>query len=165
MVNTGIREGERARLKIEDIDLKNKRLLIRSSKAKDYRVIPMNEEVERVLKLMKENYIPPYSSSVKWLHRKEHQKEYVFCNEDGSPVMKIKRAFRNACRKAELKNVSPHTLRHTFASHLIMSGVDIRTVQRLLGHKSISTTMVYSHLTEDHLARSVEKLPWVNNKI
>ncbi|HEX3035163.1 MAG TPA: tyrosine-type recombinase/integrase [Thermodesulfobacteriota bacterium] len=151
MLNTGIRDGERRRLKFEDIDFKNKRILIRSSKAKDYRAIPMNEEVEKILKWLQENYIPSNSISTKSCLRKEHQKEYVFCNEDGSPVQHIKRAFRNACRKAGLRGASPHTLRHTFASHLVMSGVDLRTVQRLLGHKSISTTIIYSHLTEDHL--------------
>ncbi|MGB7291014.1 MAG: tyrosine-type recombinase/integrase [Thermodesulfobacteriota bacterium] len=158
MLNTGIRDGERARLKFDDIDFKNKRVVIRSSKAKEYRAIPMNEKVGETLKWLEKNYIPPYSD--KEIPRKEHQKEYVFCNEDGSPVLKIKRAFSNACRKAGLKGVSPHTLRHTFASHLVMSGVDLRTVQRLLGHRNINTTMVYSHLTEDHLARSVEKLTW-----
>lgn len=161
MLNTGIRAGERARLKFEDVDFKNKRILIRSSKAKDYRAVPMNEEVEKTLKWLKENYTPPYSTSPKSYPREEYQKEYVFCNVDGSPIMNIKKAFSNAVKKAGLRNVSPHTLRHTFASHLVMSGVDLRTVQRLLGHKSITITMVYSHLTEDHLARSVEKLSWV----
>ncbi|NIQ14325.1 MAG: tyrosine-type recombinase/integrase, partial [Candidatus Dadabacteria bacterium] len=52
-------------------------------------------------------------------------------------------------KKAGLTRVTPHTLRHTFASHLVMNGVDLTTVQKLLGHTNISTTMIYSHLTED----------------
>jgi site-specific recombinase XerD len=162
MINTGIRDGERRRLRFEDIDFKNKRILIRSSKAKDYRPISMNEEAEKTLKCLQDYYIPPYSNRP--FSRQEHQKEYVFCNEDGSSVQHIKKALKNACTKAGLKGVTPHTMRHTFASHLIMSGVDMRSVQRLLGHKSIGTTMVYSHLTEDHLARSVEKLPWLDKE-
>jgi site-specific recombinase XerD len=75
-------------------------------------------------------------------------------------VLRIKRAFNNACKKAGLENVTPHTLRHTFASHLVMAGIDLSTVQRLLGHRDIATTMIYAHLTEDHLARGVEKLKW-----
>ncbi|MGE5445558.1 MAG: tyrosine-type recombinase/integrase, partial [Ignavibacteriales bacterium] len=113
MLNTGIREGERRRLKFEDIDFKNKRILIRSSKTKEYKVIPMNDEVQRILKWLWENYIPPYSTFHKSYPRQDHQREYVFCNEDGSPVQHIKRAFKNACKKAGLRNVSPHTLRHT----------------------------------------------------
>lgn len=161
MLNTGIREGERRRLKFEDIDFANKRVIIRSSKTKDFRTIPMNKEVEKVLRWLKENYIPPHTN-VSYT-RKEHQKEYVICNEEGMTVDSIKTTLINACRKAGLNGVSPHTLRHTFASHLIMSGVDLRTVQRLMGHKSITTTMMYAHLTEDHLARGVEKLNWVEN--
>jgi len=158
MLNTGIRESERARLKFKDLDFDKKRLLVHSPKTKNYRAIPMNEQVEETLLWLKENYIS--LNSYKTLERKPHQKEYVFCNEDGSPVLKIKKALANACKKAGLQGVTPHTLRHTFASHLVMSGVDLNTVQRLLGHTSISTTMVYSHLTEDHLARGVEKLGW-----
>ncbi len=159
MLNTGVRESERTRVRFQDIDFTNKRVLIRSSKAKGYRAIPMNAEVEKTLQWLQENYISPYSH--KTSKRKDTQKEYVFCNEDGSPVLKIKKAFKNACEKAGLKNVTPHALRHTFASHLVMSGVDLNTVQRLLGHTNISTTMIYSHLTEDHLARSVERLKWL----
>lgn len=158
MLNTGIRESERARLRFKELDFDKKRLLVHSPKTKNYRAIPMNEQVEETLSWLKENYIS--LNSYKTLERKPHQKEYVFCNEDGSPVLKIKKALANACKKAGLKGVTPHTLRHTFASHLVMSGVDLSTVQRLLGHTSISTTMVYSHLTEDHLARGVDRLIW-----
>jgi len=162
MLNTGVREGERRNLKFEDIDFDNKTITIIKSKAKTFRVIPMNEEVEEVLQFLKVNYVTPYLTSHESYLRKEHQKEFVFCNEDGGSVQSIKRAFSNACKNAGLKGVSPHTLRHTFASHLVMSGVDLRTVQGLLGHKNIATTMVYSHLSEEHLARSVEKLSWQN---
>lgn len=157
MLNTGIRESERARLRFKDLDFDSKKILIRSSKAKMYRAIPMNEKVEEVLKWLETNYV---SSTNRVMKRDKSQMEYVFCNEDGTPVLKIKRAFANACKKAGLESVTPHTLRHTFASHLVMSGVDLNTVQRLLGHTNINTTMVYSHLTEDHLARSVERLDW-----
>ena len=158
MLNTGIREGERARLKFEDVDFKRKTILIHSSKGGGHRPIPMNENVSNMLQWLKDNYVAKTNKVTK---RTEAQMEYVFCDNDGSPVLSIRNALSNACRKAGLKGVSAHTLRHTFASHLVMSGVDLRTVQRLLGHTNISTTMIYSHLTEDHLARGVEKLRWV----
>ncbi|MEW6144156.1 MAG: tyrosine-type recombinase/integrase [Thermodesulfobacteriota bacterium] len=160
MLNTGIREGERTKLRFKDIDFNKNRILIHSPKTKSYRAIPMNKEVKETLLRLKDNFIS--LNSYVTSERKPHQKEYVFCNEDGSPVLKIKKALANACKKAGLKGVTPHTLRHTFASHLVMSGVDLNTVQRLLGHTSISTTLIYSHLTEDHLARGVERLNWDN---
>jgi site-specific recombinase XerD len=63
--------------------------------------------------------------------------------------------------KAGLEGVGVHTLRHTFASHLVMAGVDLATVQKLLGHSSITTTMIYAHLAPDHLRAAVEKLSFV----
>jgi len=158
MLNTGIREGERKRLKFEDIDFENSRVLIHASKTKDYRPIPLNSEALKMFRWLEKNYVAHFNQ--KCVARKKSQKDYIFCHEDGSPLESIKKAFDHACRKAGLKGVSPHTLRHTFASHLVMKGVDMRTVQRLLGHSSIITTEMYAHLTEDHLARGVDKLPW-----
>jgi len=158
MLNTGMREGERRQLKFEYIDFKNRRVLIHASKTKNYRAVPLNEEALKTFQWLEKNYISP--STHERAKREKTQKDYVFCHEDGSPVENIKKAFSNACRKAGLKRVTPHTLRHTFASHLIMNGVDIRTVQRLLGHSSINTTMIYAHLTEDHMARGVDRLGW-----
>ena len=61
--------------------------------------------------------------------------------------------------KAEIKDLTRiHTLRHTFASHLVMNGVDLPTVKNLMGHSDIQTTMIYAHLAPDHLADAVDKL-------
>src|SRR5262249_7071879 len=66
-------------------------------------------------------------------------------------------AFRRACRAAGITDFRWHDLRHTFASQLVMAGVDIRTVQELLGHKTLAMTMRYSHLAPAHKAAGVEK--------
>jgi len=66
--------------------------------------------------------------------------------------------FKRACKKAGIENACLHTLRHTFASHLVMSGVDIMTLSKLLGHSSITMTEKYAHLAQDHLRGAVEKL-------
>ena len=84
----------------------------------------------------------------------------VFTSRDKKKLTpKIRQTLIRNARKAGLDDVTKiHTLRHTFASHLVMSGVDLPTVQRLLGHSDIQTTMIYAHLAPDHLAGAVNKL-------
>ncbi|HKD43059.1 MAG TPA: tyrosine-type recombinase/integrase, partial [Myxococcaceae bacterium] len=74
---------------------------------------------------------------------------FVFCNEDGSYLKSdtCRKAIDNAAKAASLRAIGWHTLRHTFASHLVMSGVPLAAVQKLLGHASIKTTMRYAHLS------------------
>src|SRR5262249_54994479 len=68
------------------------------------------------------------------------------------------RWFTEACREAGIKDFTWHCLRHTFASRLVMAGIDIRTVQELLGHRNILMTMRYSHLSPEHNKKALEKL-------
>ena len=68
------------------------------------------------------------------------------------------RWFAQAVREAKVQNLTWHDLRHTFASRLVMAGVDIRTVQELMGHKSITMTMRYAHLSPRHRTEALEKL-------
>jgi site-specific recombinase XerD len=157
MRNTGMRIGETLNLKFSDINYDNKTIIVRSSKTNNYRVVPMNSELYNILKWLKLNYINPKSQRI--ILRQPQQRGYVFCNPDGSKLKGIRTSFSKACKKAGVK-ATPHSLRHTFASHLVMNGVDLVTVKELLGHSSISTTMIYSHLSEEHKARSLEKLPW-----
>jgi site-specific recombinase XerD len=84
--------------------------------------------------------------------------EYVFCKKDGSPYRSIRSAFRRACQRAKLSGVTPHTLRHTFASRLVMAGVDLRTVQELGGWQTIAMVERYSHLSPQHKLKAVERL-------
>ena len=78
--------------------------------------------------------------------------EYVF------PDRNIRARFPNALRDATIKNFRFHDLRHTFASHLVMNGVDLIAVKELLGHKSIKMTMKYAHLSQSHKNRAVDVL-------
>lgn len=84
--------------------------------------------------------------------------ELVFTGLGGRPLRWIYGAFRTACRAAGLVDVSPHVLRHTFASRLAMAGVDLRTIQELGGWRSLAMVERYSHLTPSHKAAAVERL-------
>ena len=76
----------------------------------------------------------------------------------GRPVKSIRKAFSNACRRAGVKNLRFHDLRHTFATRLVLKGTDLATVARLLGHSSIQMTMRYSHPTPESLKSAVNTL-------
>ena len=76
----------------------------------------------------------------------------------GKRYQDIKRSYATACRKAKIMDFHFHDLRLTFASHLVMSGVDITTVSRLLGHKSLKMTLRYSHLAPAHMLNAVDIL-------
>ena len=83
---------------------------------------------------------------------------YVFTGDDGKRFKYVNRSFKTACRKAGIKDFRFHDLRHTFASHLIMAGVDLTTVSRLLGHKTLTMTLRYSHLAPSHMVKAVDVL-------
>jgi len=84
----------------------------------------------------------------------------VLVNEDGQPwePRTLTYRFYDLCKAANLEPLSPHILRHTFASRLVMAGLDLRTVQELMGHKSILMTMRYAHLSPDHKRAAMETL-------
>jgi integrase len=100
-------------------------------------------------------------------HRKLHlelgtRSEYVFTYRGRRIRNGVRQSLRKAVRKADLEDVTLHTLRHTFASQLVMAGVSLREVQELMGHSSFETTLQYAHLSEDHVKRQVLRLPFAN---
>ncbi len=141
-LNTGMRKGEILDLKWVDVNLRTRVISILNSKNGEKREIPINEDLARTLLAVPKNPKSPY----------------VFCKEDGMPYREVKVGFRAALRRAKIKNFRFHDLRHTFASRLVMRGVDLKTVQELLGHKDIRMTLRYSHLSADHKRAAVEKL-------
>ena len=111
--------------------------------------------------------IPIGSSAVEWLksyvaNRRKIEKidiENLFVTPLGKPINRqmIHLFIKEYAAKCGLRDVSAHTLRHTFATHLIQNSADIRSVQQMLGHADISTTQIYTHITSTHLKRSYEK--------
>ena len=83
---------------------------------------------------------------------------YVFTDRDGNPYKSIKRSFSTATRKAGITDFRFHDCRHTFASHLVMAGVDLVSVKELLGHKSLRMTLRYAHLAAGHKRKAVNIL-------
>jgi len=144
-IHTGLRiQSEALTLRWEDIDFKHGLLTVRAAYAKsgESRAVNLNSTVRVVLARL----------------RKNSRSEYVFSKIDGSPYKSIRTAFETACRRAKLTNVSPHTLRHTFASKLAMVGVDLRTIQELGGWRELEMLQRYSHLSASHKAEAVEKI-------
>jgi integrase len=141
-LNTGMRRGEILSLKWSNVDLRNKTIVLRETKNNELRIIPINDPLYETLKSL-----PQY-----------FKRDYVFFNNKDGDRLKSIRSFEKAVARAGIEDFTFHDLRHTFASHLIMSGADIRTVQQLLGHKDIKMTMRYSHLSPSHLADAVHKV-------
>ena len=141
-LNTGMRLGEILGIKWRDIDIKRGIIHLYNTKNGEKREIPINEQVKTA-------FIRT---------RKHPQSEYVFCKSDGSQLRDIRTSFFTALRKSGIKDFRFHDLRHSFASHLVMSGIDLNTVRELLGHKSLRMTIRYSHLSPDHKKRAVDVL-------
>lgn len=149
-LNTGCRRGEILSLKWDHVDLKHGFIRIADSKNGESRDIPINTALADMFKGMVRRLDSPY----------------VFTNPDtGTRYQDLKRSFATACRKAAIMDFHFHDLRHTFASHLVMSGVDLTTVSRLLGHKSLAMTLRYAHLAPDHLKKAVEMLTWKEESV
>lgn len=153
-LNTGMRKSELENLQWQDIDLKRKRILIRPKedwkpKTND-REIPMSEELTDLLADLKKR------ASV------DSVEDYAFpAKSAGHSHNWLRTELIKVARKAGILDLTKiHTLRHTFASHLVMEGVDLPTVGKLMGHSDIETTMIYAHLAPDHLAKAVTKLPY-----
>jgi integrase len=143
-LNTGMRRGEILRLRWEDVDFKRGRIQVVSREdghTKNYesRTLPMNRVVKDALKR----------------HPRRLDSPYVFCNANGEPFRDVDSSFATALSRSGLPHFRFHDMRHTFASWLVMGGVDVRTVQELLGHKDIRMTMRYAHLAPDHMQRAV----------
>jgi integrase len=96
------------------------------------------------------------------LHMELHVRiDYVFTYR-GHRIKYMDATLKKVVKRAGLENVTLHTLRHTFASHLVMAGVSLMEVQQLMGHRSYETTLQYAHLSEDHVKKQVNRLPFAN---
>lgn len=149
-LNTGMRKSELENLEWHDVDFNRRKIKIR---VKDNwrpktteREIPINDGL---LELLKSHC------------KKTRGNGWVFHRKDGSKIEPnwLRKKLIQITKKCGMPNVTKiHSLRHTFASWLVMNGVDLATVKKLLGHSNIATTMIYAHLADEHVEKAVEKI-------
>lgn len=145
MYASGLRVSELLTLKIEDIDLKLHFLRVHGKGNKE-RILPVHETGMKALVDYLENVRPSYAS--------DRSGTFVFLNPSGGPLSRMgfwKIVRRYALKAGIRKKVSPHTLRHSFATHLLEGGADLRVIQEMLGHADISTTQIYTHIERKRL--------------
>lgn len=145
MYATGVRVSELVNIKLDDIDFETNSIRI-LGKGSYMRTVYFGEYArDAIFKYMN-------GLRIKLLNGKES--EYLFLNKNGNNITTrgIQKIIDKIVSETEVKTkVSPHTLRHTFATHLLDNGCDLRSVQELLGHKNINTTEVYTHVTSEKL--------------
>ena len=148
MYATGLRVSELVNLKINDIDFSQDIIRIVGKGSKE-RIVPIGD------------YSKDYLEAYIYKHRanllKKYQSEYIFLNNHGKQM--TRQGFFKIIKKIAtdvgiISEISPHTLRHSFASHLLKYGADLRTIQELLGHSDISTTQVYTHIANEELRKN-----------
>lgn len=155
LYGTGIRVAELSNLDIDDINWDDDSIKILGKGSKE-RILPLSRPVKNALK----NYV----EARKLIPRKKYSKTisekavFVNCFGDRLSVRSIRTIINDSMRLACLnKKISPHVFRHTFATHLLNGGANLRSVQELLGHESLSTTQIYTHITEGKLIEIYRK--------
>lgn len=151
MYATGLRVSELVKVKLQDIDF-NDDIIRTFGKGSKERIIPIGEYAKEYLK----KYIEIYRS----LLLIKGNSDYVFINNHGSNMTRqgFFKIIKKIAKEKDIKSeISPHTLRHSFASHLLKYGADLRTIQELLGHSDISTTQIYTHISHEELKKNYEE--------
>ena len=148
-VHTGLRLSEMLSLKWGDLDFTEGVIYVLPQHAKTDRLrgIPMTNVARVALKSIK----------------KQSDSDYVFCNKNKKPNAPIRGAFERALKKAEIKEFHWHDLRHTTASLLAMSGIDLNTIREILGHTTMKMTQRYTHLSKKHMKDAVSVLDEISN--
>ncbi len=143
MYSSGLRISEAVNLKIHDLDTKNGFITI-LGKGDKKRIVPYGEIANELL--------DKYIGVIRPQLLKDENNAYLFISRKGGHLDR-KSAWRILKKKIEklniLKNITPHTLRHSFATHMMQNNADIRSVQELLGHMDISTTQIYTHMASN----------------
>lgn len=147
MYGSGCRVSEVVKLKVNDMNLKERTATIRAGKGNKDRLIILSKDWIRDLK--------------KYLAKKRIQSEFVFSKKNGKNLTTdtVQRIVRKSAEKAGInKHVTPHCLRHSYATHLLEAGTNIRYIQSLLGHSNLNTTQIYTSVANDQLKKVISPL-------
>jgi site-specific recombinase XerD len=163
-INTGLRQAEQFKLRWENVSFTTGLITIPRSKNGKLRRVPMNETVRSILRELPSRGRSDLVFPSKAIEHKNgtHAGKVVGGETPLDARNFVHRVFQPALKRAEITDLHWHDLRHTFASRLVMKGVDIRTVQVLMGHASITMTMRYAHLSPSHeldAVRSLDAVP------
>ncbi len=151
MYATGLRVSELVNLKVYDVNL-DEAIVKTMGKGSKERIIPIGDYALNSLKV----YIDEYRSSL----FKREVNDYLFLNNHGKKMTRqgfFKIIKKLASEQGIKKDFSPHTLRHSFATHLLSHGADLRIIQELLGHSDVSTTQIYTHVSNEELEDTFKK--------
>jgi len=142
LYSSGLRVSELANMRAEDVDLRERTGRVKAGKGAKDRVIILSKE---------------WCSDIKrYLKRKKVKSEFLFSKKNGKRISvdTVQRIIRNAAEKAEIhKHVTPHSMRHSFATHLLEGGENIRKIQVLLGHSNLNTTQIYTKVSTEELKK------------
>jgi site-specific recombinase XerD len=147
-LHTGMRKSEQFSVTWDQVDFTQKFLHLSATKNGSDRYVSLNSEAIRALNSLKETHA----------RLKLPEDSTLFVSAQNKPMADPREWFGSACEEAKIQGVTWHTLRHTFASRLVMAGVDLKTVQDLMGHKTIAMTARYAHLSPAHKLTALEKL-------
>ena len=147
LYSSGLRISEAIDLNSGDVDFDNLFVTV-IGKGNKQRMVPIGKEAARLLLKYRKESRPAIIGS--------RESEFLFVSKKGSQLNRksVWRLLKNYVTRTEIKkNITPHTLRHSFATHLIENGADLRSVQELLGHMDISTTQIYTHMAKKQLQK------------
>jgi integrase len=144
-----MRRGEQYRLRWEDVNFRLGIITIPRSKHGERRYVPINSAAKAALEV---------------LERQADGSGYVIAGPTSPRNKDPRRTFEAAVRNSGVLNFRYHDISHTFASRLVMAGVDLRTVQELMGHKTVAMTVRYSHLAPSHQKEAIERLVSISSQ-
>ncbi|MCR4368832.1 MAG: tyrosine-type recombinase/integrase, partial [archaeon] len=140
--STGVRVSESVKMNVDDVNFKEHMGKVRSGKGAKDRIIILSKNWCKLAK--------------KYVEKRKAKSPWLFCKKNGKPITSdtVQRIVRNAAKKAGIhKEVTPHVLRHSFATHLLEAGENIRKIQELLGHSNLNTTQIYTHVSTEQLKK------------
>ena len=159
LFSCGLRVSELVNIKVQDVNYEFKFIKV-TGKGNKTRLVPISDLAIKYIEFYKEQmrcHIEPEESG----------KDFLFLNRRGGKLSRVMvfKIVKRLCDKAGIeKTVSPHTFRHSFATHLVRGGANLRAVQEMLGHESIQTTEIYTHLDNEYLRDAIMSFHPRNNK-